>query len=283
MSADVAPSKISRSTLQVGNLVSGRSAHLSFLRAGRGQSVLLLHGFASDAVEDWVETGWFDALVSAGYDVVAPDLRGHGQSVKSRDHNDYRLDAFAADIAALCKHCWGALGFRLIGYSMGAHVAMSVALASAERVESLILGGMGDRIAETVGLAPEFADALDAPDDDRLETFPPYVVRFRRHAASRPFNDLEVLAACLRGQSGLFDLGRLAAVTMPALVMVGEQDKLAGDPYPVAALFAAGIGATVPGANHASALADRNLRARALLHLEHDFATIAACKAVIPE
>ncbi|QQO20661.1 alpha/beta fold hydrolase [Bradyrhizobium diazoefficiens] len=283
MSVDLASSRPTRGTLQVGNLATGGSAHLSFLRAGRGRPVLLLHGFASDAAEDWVETGWFDALVAAGYDVVAPDLRGHGLSVKSRDPADYRLDAFTADIAALRSHCWGDVRFSLIGYSMGAHVAMSVALASSGRVERLILGGMGDRIAATVGLAPEFADALDAPDDDRLETFPPYVVRFRRHAASRAFNDLEVLAACLRGQSGLFDLGRLAAVTMPALVIVGEQDKLAGDPYPVAALFAAGIGATVLGANHASALADRNLRARALLHLEHDFATIAACKAVIPE
>jgi hypothetical protein len=39
------------------------------------------------------------------------------------------------------------------------------------------------------------------------------------------------------------------------LVIVGEQDKLAGAPHPVAALFPAGIGETVPGVNHASALA----------------------------
>lgn len=274
MSADVAPSKISRSTLQVGNLASGGSAHLSFLRAGQGQPVLLLHGFASDAVEDWAETGWFDALVSAGHEVIAPDLRGHGQSVKSRDHDDYQLDAFVADIAVLSKHCWGGLGFSLIGYSMGAHVAMSVALASADRVESLILGGMGDRIAETVGLAPEFADALDEKEDARLQSLPSYAVRFRQHAASRPFNDLGVLAACLRGQSSLFDLSRLSAVTAPTLVIVGEQDRLAGDPYPVAARFSGGIGATVPAVNHASALADQGFRKRALVHLERNAATI---------
>jgi pimeloyl-ACP methyl ester carboxylesterase len=276
MSADLGSSKVSRSVLQVGTLASGGSAHLSFLRAGRGQPVLLLHGFASDAAEDWVETGWFDALVSAGHDVVAPDLRGHGRSVKSRDPADYQLDTFAADVAALCGHCWGGLRFSVIGYSMGAHVAMSVALASADRVESLILGGMGDRIAETVGLAPEFADVLDEPDADRLDVFPPYAVRVRRHAASRPSNDLGVLAACLRGQTGLFDLRRLAAVTVPALVIAGEQDRLAGDPYPVAALFAAGIGATVPDANHASALATRKFRERAMMHLVHDFAMIPA-------
>jgi pimeloyl-ACP methyl ester carboxylesterase len=276
MSADPASSKVSRSELQVGTLASGGSAHLSFLRAGRGQPVLLLHGFASDAAEDWVETGWFDALVSAGHDVVAPDLRGHGRSEKSRDPADYRLDTFAMDVAALCRHSWGGLRSSVIGYSMGAHVAMSVALASVDQVESLIPGGTGDRIAETVGLSPEFADVLDEPADNRLDAFSPYAVRFRRHAASRSCNDLGVLAACLRGQSGRFDLGRLAAVTAPTLVIAGEQDKLAGDPHAVAALFAVGIGAIVSDANHASALAARKFRERALVHLGRDLAMSTA-------
>jgi pimeloyl-ACP methyl ester carboxylesterase len=258
-----------RHVLDVGYLVAGGSAHISFLRAGRGEPVLLLHGFASDASDDWVETGWFDALVAAGFDVIAPDLRGHGRSVKSRDPADYRLEAFTADVVALCDHCWRDLRFSLFGYSMGAHVAMSVALASVDRVESLVLGGMGDRIAATVGLGPEFADALDPVDDrppDRGEP-PSYAVRFRQHAASRPFNDLAVLAASLRGQSGVFGLERLSTVTAPTLVIVGGQDKLAGAPHPVAALFPGGVAETVPGANHASALSDGNFRKRAVAHL----------------
>lgn len=273
MSADQA----TRHVLEVGPLAAGGGAHVSFLRAGQGDPVLLLHGFASDANDDWVETGWFDALVAAGLDVVAPDLRGHGRSIKSRDPADYRLDAFADDVTALCDHCWGDRRFSLIGYSMGAHVAMSVALASADRVASLVLGGMGDRIAATVGLAPEFADALDeaeevSPGDRR--TLPSYIVRFRQHAASRPFNDLGVLAACLRGQSEVFDLDRLAAVTAPTLVIVGDQDKLAGAPHAVAALFSEGVGQTVAGVNHASALADRTFRERALAHIKRDAAAI---------
>ena len=269
--------RTARHVLDVGRLAAGGSAHVSFLRAGRGSPVLLLHGFASDASDDWVETGWFDALVTAGFDVIAPDLRGHGQSVKSRDPADYRLEAFAGDVAALHGHCWGDRRFSLIGYSMGAHVAMSVALASADRVASLVLGGMGDRIAATVGLAPEFADALDEPDgrsEDRPEP-PSHATRFKQYAASRPFNDFAVLAACLRGQSGVFDLGRLSTVTAPTLVIVGEQDRLAGAPYPVAALFPAGVGQTVPGVSHPSALADEQFRKRAVRHLE--------CTAAIPE
>jgi pimeloyl-ACP methyl ester carboxylesterase len=269
--------RATRHVLDMGALAAGGPAYISFLRAGRGKPVLLLHGFASDASDDWVETGWFDALVTAGFEVVAPDLRGHGRSVKSRDPADYRLEKFAGDVAALCEYCWGDRRFSLIGYSMGAHIAMSVALASADRVESLVLGGMGDRIAATVGLAPEFAGALDAPEGgssaERRE-LPSYAIRFKQHAASRPFNDLSVLAACLRGQSGTFELDRLAAVTALTLVIVGDQDRLAGAPDSVAAFFVRGVAQTVPGVNHASALADRAFRERAVSHIARDATAI---------
>jgi pimeloyl-ACP methyl ester carboxylesterase len=47
-----------RHELNVGHLVAGEVARMSFLRAGHGEPVLLLHGFASDANDHWVETGW---------------------------------------------------------------------------------------------------------------------------------------------------------------------------------------------------------------------------------
>ncbi len=272
MSLEVPASTPVRGTLPTGATTSGQPACLSFLRAGHGDPVILLHGFASDAADDWVRTGWLDSLVAAGYDVCAPDLRGHGRSVKSRDPADYRLEAFAGDVAALCGNCWGNAELTLVGYSMGAHVAMSAALALGNRVRRLVLGGMGDRIAATVGLAPEFADALDAHDEERLGALPSYAIRFRRHAESLPYNDLSVLAACLRGQSARFDLGALSSVVAPTLVVVGERDKLAGDPQSVAAAFVSGTGATVSGVGHAEALADPGFRRHALAFLEGAFA-----------
>ncbi|MCC8954369.1 alpha/beta fold hydrolase [Bradyrhizobium sp. Pear77] len=227
-----------------------------------------LHGFASDANDDWVATGWFQALVAAGYDVIAPDLRGHGLSSKSRNPRDYRLEAFAGDCIAAARFCWGHSSFSVVGYSMGAHIAMTLSLANPDQIETLVLGGMGERIAATVGLAPEFADALDAVAEHKLDTsaLPSYALRFAQHAALKSYNDLAVLAACLRGQSCVFDLAKLAQVAAPTLVMVGENDKLAGAPYRVAGLFPVGIAATVPDVNHASALTSEPFRSRAMMH-----------------
>lgn len=263
-----------RCAQQTGRAVDGGSVEISYLRGGKGKPVLLLHGFASSAQEDWIDTGWFEQLAVLGHDVVAPDLRGHGFSFKSRNPGDYPLSAFASDALALCCACWPDEAFGIVGYSMGAHVAMSLAMTTSDRIASLVLGGMGDRIAATVGLAPEFADALDSEDPQTAAQFPESAIRFRRHAASRPANDLRALAACLRGQSCIFDLAGLAVVTAPTLVLVGHNDRLAGSPYKVAALFPGGVAGALAGVSHASALADSVFRSRAVLHI--DTATTSA-------
>lgn len=271
MSSDKMTEQPARLMLEIPGAAEGAPICLSYMRAGKGRPVLLLHGFASDACSDWVETGWINALVASGYDVVAPDMRGHGRSAKLRDPANYRLEAFAADLVALSRACWADAPFSLVGYSMGAHVAMTLALTCSGQIDRLVLGGMGERIVSSVGLAPEFADALDQFDpnatDGAARALPAYAIRFREHAASRSFNDLEVLASCLRGQTTTFETRRLSSVTAPTLVIVGDQDKLAGSPNGVAALFPNGIAASVSGPVHASALADQRFRMRAIEHL----------------
>lgn len=49
---------------------------------GEGPSVLLVHGFGSNGKVNWVDTGWVDSLVRAGYRVITIDNRGHGKSQK---------------------------------------------------------------------------------------------------------------------------------------------------------------------------------------------------------
>lgn len=94
--------------------------------------LLLLHGLADCAV-GWSSLG---AYLAEGYHVVAPDLRGHGESSKP-DH-DYSSAAIIADLEALMNH----LGWRqahILGHSWGGKLATIWANQNPRRFSSLIL------------------------------------------------------------------------------------------------------------------------------------------------
>lgn len=104
--------------------------------AGDGPPVLLLHGYPQTHV-CWRKVA--PILVRAGYTVVAPDLRGYGDSDKpasSPDHATYSKRAMAADQVAVMR----ALGFErflLAGHDRGARVGHRMALDHPEAVERL--------------------------------------------------------------------------------------------------------------------------------------------------
>ena len=56
------------------------AANIAYLDEGEGETVLLIHGFASNRSMNWKGPGWVGALVDAGYRVIAHDNRGHGES-----------------------------------------------------------------------------------------------------------------------------------------------------------------------------------------------------------
>ena len=71
---------------------------------GGGEPVLLIHGFASTHIVNWVATGWVKTLNDAGYRVIAFDNRGHGASSKSYETQDYTPEKMAGDASALLDH-----------------------------------------------------------------------------------------------------------------------------------------------------------------------------------
>src|SRR5581483_7741507 len=92
---------------------------LAYLDEGAGDPVVLVHGFASNKEVNWVQTGWMTTLTRAGRRAIALDNRGHGQSTKLYDPEEYRVGKMAEDVRALLDH------LRLnqadvMGYSMGA-------------------------------------------------------------------------------------------------------------------------------------------------------------------
>src|SRR3954468_6124825 len=86
--------------------------------AGRGDPVLLIHGFASNHAVNWVNTLWVKTLTEAGYRVVALDNRGHGRSTKFYDPADYDTGRMAEDARGLLALL--AIGAAVgLGYSRG--------------------------------------------------------------------------------------------------------------------------------------------------------------------
>lgn len=106
--------------------------------AGTGPPILLLHGHPQTHVV-WRKVA--PRLVEAGYQVIAPDLRGYGDSDKPESHPShlpYSKRVMAADQIALMKHL-GHEVFSVVGHDRGGRVAHRLALDFPDAVERLIV------------------------------------------------------------------------------------------------------------------------------------------------
>jgi pimeloyl-ACP methyl ester carboxylesterase len=112
---------------------------LNVIIEGEGPDVMLVHGFPDS---HWVWRHQIPALVKAGYRVIAPDLRGFGDSEAPIGPSNYRLDRLVDDLRALLD----ALGIervRLIGHDWGAACGWLLARAHPARVERYIAMSLG--------------------------------------------------------------------------------------------------------------------------------------------
>ena len=216
--------------------------------------VVLHHGFAADAQLNWVGPGVVAALDAAGRYVVAPDARGHGASGKPHDPAAYGEGAMARDLGTLLDVV-GAERVDLVGYSMGAIVALLAATTDA-RVRRLVVGGVGAGVVELGGLdsrvvAPgAMADALEADDPDTVTD--PAAAGFRRFADAVGA-DRRALAAQARSVHAR--PVALDRITAPTLVVAGDRDPLAARPEVLAGAIP-GARLEVVGGDHFGAVVD---------------------------
>jgi pimeloyl-ACP methyl ester carboxylesterase len=230
----------------------------------RGEPILLIHGFASNHAVNWVHTHWVKTLTHAGRRVIAPDNRGHGASVKLYDAAAYSSAQMAADAAALLDHL-GVARADVMGYSMGARITAFLALGRPDLVRSVVLGGLGHRLIEGVGLPVGIADALEAPT---LADVSDPMGRMFRAFAEQTKSDLAALAACIRGSRQTLKPAGAAQIKAPVLVCVGTEDPIAGDPHRLAAQFARGEAFDIRGRDHNLAVGDKSYKQAVLAFLE---------------
>ena len=115
--------------------VIGAGAEIDVAVSGSGPAVLLLHGYPETKLM-WRHVA---PVLAQRFTVVAPDLRGYGDSekpVSTEDHAPYSKRAMAADMAAVMT-ALGHRSFSVVGHDRGARVGHRLARDYRDRVTKL--------------------------------------------------------------------------------------------------------------------------------------------------
>jgi len=107
---------------------------LHYVEEGEGPLVVMLHGFP----EFWFS--WrkqIPAIAKAGYRVIAPDLRGYGQSSRPDDVDAYRMTCIVQDIAGLIVQNGGKC--TLVGHDWGGIASWLLTMLHPSLIERLVI------------------------------------------------------------------------------------------------------------------------------------------------
>jgi pimeloyl-ACP methyl ester carboxylesterase len=219
---------------------------LTYRELGDGRPLVLLHGYLTPALPTWVETGIAERLAQDGNRVIMPDMRGHGDSVPA-DAGAYPLDALTLDALALLTHL-RLTDYDLGGYSLGGRIVARALTQGAVPRRAFIAGTGLEPIAHAAGRGEGYRRILSNPGTFAPGTPEAQLEGYVQQVGGDP-------AALIRVFDTFVDTAPdvLARVTVPTLVIAGEDDGDHGSVEDLAAALAHTTLHRVPG-DHYTAL-----------------------------
>lgn len=241
--------------------------HLHAQVCGHGPPLVLLHGFLGSG-ESWADVV---PALARSYSCITVDLLGHGGSDCPENWGRYTMDRCVRDVGAVLDFL-GLGRVALLGYSMGARVALTFAIHHPSGVSALVCEsanpGIEDEDERRLRLARDskFAHAIERDGMDAFVRFWEALPLFESHRvlpvdvqarqrAIRRCQQPSGTAGSLRG----LGVGRqtpvwrkLQELVMPALLVAGWEDaKYREVALRMGALMPAAELAIVPEAGHA--------------------------------
>ncbi len=201
--------------------------------------VVCVHGFGTSYNSTWVANGWTALLEDAGREVIGIDMLGHGTAEKPTDPAAYEY--LESDVLSHFPDS----PVDAIGFSMGAAVLLHLASIAPERFNRLVVSGIGKNLFERdQNFRDSIANAVETGSADNPE------LRYFAQLPEAPDANREALAAFMRRRnSPVFSTETLSNVTIPTLVVVGENDFVYPPDQLVDALPDVKL-VTLPGVDH---------------------------------
>lgn len=191
-----------------------------------GPAIVMLHGIG----DSWYSFSRILPLLPSGRRIVAPDLRGHGQS--DRPSTGYRIADMADDVLRLMDALQIGTA-AILGHSLGSFVARKVYELAPDRVWRLVLTGAGPSGNTPVfhGLRQALTSLTDPIDESFVRDFQLSTVNV---PVPEPFMEAVIansrrvpMQVWQEGVQGLIDADiRLVRPPVKTLVVGGRQDSV---------------------------------------------------------
>jgi len=222
---------------------------LAYREMGSGRPLVLIHGLFSNGWTNWVRYGHAGLLAAAGFRVILPDLRGHGDSAAPHDPAAYPRDVLADDGEALIRHLHLSDGaYDLAGYSLGGRTVARL-LARGHRPGRAAVAGMGlAGLLDVTSRAGFFRRVLQDVGSHRRGSPEWMAEAFLKTTGGDPAALLPLLDSFVG-----VDRDALAGIALPVLALSGVDDHDNGSAADLAALLPRGRLAEIPG-NHMTAV-----------------------------
>ncbi len=220
---------------------------LAYRSLGEGpRTVVLVHGLFSDSYVNWVKFGHAAKLAAAGFTVVMPDLRAHGQSGKPQDAGAYPRGVLARDVRELVEML-DLEDYDLGGFSLGARTTVQL-VGEGAKPRKAVLAGMGyEGLSDWNRRQAFFHEAIAQFDEAKRGDRTWMAIQFMRTMK------IDRIAAghLLRTFEDAHP-DWISAFTMPTMVLCGADDEDNGSAPKLAAALPDATYVEVPGTHMSS-------------------------------